>query len=96
MSLNRLGEAEKALEHYEKSGPKVDRRDISEAQNLKRMIHSCIEAHSVKDYVTLLHMSENALSSGADSAPQVETALSIILSSSLISALRIYQYLPFV
>ncbi|XP_004238521.1 inactive TPR repeat-containing thioredoxin TTL3-like [Solanum lycopersicum] len=67
----RLGEAEKALEHYEKSGPKVDRRDISEAQNLKRMIHSCIEAHSVKDYVTLLHMSENALSSGADSAPQI-------------------------
>ncbi|XP_015072307.1 inactive TPR repeat-containing thioredoxin TTL3-like [Solanum pennellii] len=67
----RLGEAEKALEHYEKSGPKVDRRDISEAQNLKRMIHSCIEAHRVKDYVTLLHMSENALSSGADSAPQI-------------------------
>ncbi|TMW98753.1 hypothetical protein EJD97_003519 [Solanum chilense] len=67
----RLGEAEKALEHYEKSGPKVDRRDISEAQNLKRMIHSCIEAHSVKDYVKLLHMSENALSSGADSAPQL-------------------------
>ncbi|KAG5612601.1 hypothetical protein H5410_023882 [Solanum commersonii] len=67
----RLGEAEKALEHYEKSGPKVDRRDISEAQNLKRMIRNCIEAQRVKDYVTLLHMSENALSSGADSAPQI-------------------------
>ncbi|XP_049349545.1 inactive TPR repeat-containing thioredoxin TTL3-like [Solanum verrucosum] len=67
----RLGEAEKALEHYEKSGPKVDRRDISEAQNLKRMISNCIEAQRVKDYVTLLHMSENALSSGADSAPQI-------------------------
>ncbi|CAN4122214.1 unnamed protein product [Withania somnifera] len=67
----RLGEAEKALNHYEKSGPKVDRRDIAEAQYVKRIICNCIEAHRLKNYITLLNESQNALSSGADSAPQI-------------------------
>lgn len=67
----RLGEAEKALNHYEKSGPKVDRRDIAKAQDLKRIICNCIEAHRLKNYITLLNESQNALSYGADSAPQI-------------------------
>lgn len=67
----RLGEAAKALNYFEKSGPKVDRRDISEAQALKRIICNCIEAHRANDYITLLNVSQNALSSGADSAPQI-------------------------
>lgn len=67
----RLGEAEKALNHYEKSGQKVDTRDSAEAQDLKRIICSCIESHSQRNYSTLLKESQNALSSGADSAPQI-------------------------
>ncbi|KAK4341449.1 hypothetical protein RND71_039950 [Anisodus tanguticus] len=67
----RLGEAEKALDHYKKSGPKVDKRDISEAQDLKRIICNCIEAHRLKDYITLLNESQNAFFYGADSAPQM-------------------------
>ncbi|MCD7469706.1 hypothetical protein HAX54_008871 [Datura stramonium] len=67
----RLGDAEKALNHYEKSGPKVDTRDVAEAQNLKRIICNCIEARRLRDYSTLLKESQNALSSGADSAPQI-------------------------
>ncbi|XP_060198846.1 inactive TPR repeat-containing thioredoxin TTL3-like [Lycium barbarum] len=67
----RLGEAEKAIDHYEKSGPKVYKRDIAEAQDLKRIICNCIEAHRLKDYSILLNESHNALFSGADSAPQI-------------------------
>ncbi|PHU20311.1 hypothetical protein BC332_11462 [Capsicum chinense] len=67
----RLGEAEKSLNHYEKSGPKVDKRDTAEAQDVKRIICNCIEAHRMKNYITLLNESQNALSSGADSAPQI-------------------------
>ncbi|CAN4080451.1 unnamed protein product [Withania somnifera] len=67
----RLGEADKALNHYGKSGRKVDRRDIAEAQDVKRIISKCIEAHRLKNYITLLHESQDLLSSGADSAPQI-------------------------
>lgn len=77
------------MSHYEKSGPKVDKRDTAEAQDVKRIICNCIEAHRMKNYITLLNESQNALSSGADSAPQVERTLSITYSSSLIETLHI-------
>ncbi|XP_016470144.1 inactive TPR repeat-containing thioredoxin TTL3-like isoform X1 [Nicotiana tabacum] len=67
----RLGEAEKAIDHYKQCGRKVERRDIAEAQDLKRSICNCIEAHKLRDYSTLLKESQNAMSFGADSAPQI-------------------------
>lgn len=67
----RLGEAEKAIEHYKQSGRKVDKRDIAEAQDIKRSICNCVEAHRLRDYSTLLKESQNAMSYGADSAPQI-------------------------
>ncbi|XP_016476276.1 inactive TPR repeat-containing thioredoxin TTL3 [Nicotiana tabacum] len=67
----RLGEADKAIEHYKQSGGKVDKRDIAEAQDITGSICNCVEAHRLRDYSTLLKESQNAMSFGADSAPQI-------------------------
>ncbi|XP_060171306.1 inactive TPR repeat-containing thioredoxin TTL3-like [Lycium barbarum] len=67
----RLGDAEKAIDHYKQSGRKVDKKDISEAHDLKRQIIKCTEAKKLRDYNTLLKETKNSISLGADSAPQV-------------------------
>ncbi|XP_059631370.1 inactive TPR repeat-containing thioredoxin TTL3-like isoform X2 [Cornus florida] len=67
----RLGEAEKALDHYIQSGPKADSNDIAQAQALIKHLSRCNEARELRDWNTLLKESLCAVSSGADSSPQI-------------------------
>ncbi|XP_009627310.1 inactive TPR repeat-containing thioredoxin TTL3-like [Nicotiana tomentosiformis] len=67
----RLGDAEKAIDHYKQSGRKVDKKDIAEAHDLKRQIIKCTEAQKLRDFNTLLKETHNSISLGADSAPQI-------------------------
>ncbi|XP_019152335.1 PREDICTED: TPR repeat-containing thioredoxin TTL1 [Ipomoea nil] len=67
----RLGEAEKAVCHYEKSGRKADGKDIDQAKALSIILGSCSEAQRVKDWASLLKQSQSALSLGSDSSPQI-------------------------
>ncbi|KAJ8539451.1 hypothetical protein K7X08_013703 [Anisodus acutangulus] len=69
--FNRLGDAEKAIGHYKQSGRKVDKKDIVEAHDLKRQLLKCTEAKKLRDYNTLLKETQNSISLGADSAPQI-------------------------
>ncbi|KAF9610364.1 hypothetical protein IFM89_022034 [Coptis chinensis] len=67
----RLGEAEKALNHYRQSGFEVTTYEISKAQALKSHLDNSIEAKKIKDWHKMLNETERAVSLGADSAPQV-------------------------
>ncbi|KAJ4701311.1 TPR repeat-containing thioredoxin like [Melia azedarach] len=67
----RLGEAEKALYHYKKSGSLVDREDIAKAEAFQKHLNRCTEARELKKWKGLLIETQYAISSGADSAPQV-------------------------
>ncbi|KAL5714743.1 hypothetical protein ACHQM5_016661 [Ranunculus cassubicifolius] len=67
----RLGEAEKALYHYKQSGPEVDPRDVTRAEGLQTQLNKCTEARRLRDWNTLLKVTDLAISSGADSAPQI-------------------------
>ncbi|MCD9645048.1 hypothetical protein HAX54_033701 [Datura stramonium] len=67
----RLGDAEEAIDHYKQSGRKVDKKEIAEAHDLKRQLKKCTEAQKLRDYNTLLEETQNSISLGADSAPQV-------------------------
>ncbi|OIT06002.1 inactive tpr repeat-containing thioredoxin ttl3 [Nicotiana attenuata] len=67
----RLGDAEKAIDHYKESGRKADKKDIAEAHDIKRQIIKCTEAQKLRDYNTLLKETHNSISLGADSAPQI-------------------------
>lgn len=68
--IYRLGEAEKALNHYKYSSP-TDSEYIAKAQALQTHLSRCIEARNLRDWNTLLKEARCAISSGADSAPQV-------------------------
>lgn len=67
----RLGEAEKAIDHFERSGRKASSKDISNAENLETHLNRCSGAWRRKDWETLLNQSRAAIATGADSAPQV-------------------------
>ncbi|PIA25477.1 hypothetical protein AQUCO_11400030v1 [Aquilegia coerulea] len=67
----RLGEAEKALYHYKQSGPEADSHDVAQAQGLLSHLNKCTEARRLRDWNTLLKVTNLAISSGADSAPQI-------------------------
>lgn len=67
----RLGEAEKALYHYKQSGQEVDPHDVTQAQGLQTQLEKCTEARRLRDWNTLLKVTDLAISSGADSAPQI-------------------------
>nr|GLL18425.1 TPR repeat-containing thioredoxin TTL1 [Ipomoea trifida] len=67
----RLGEAEKAVSHYEQSGRKADGKEIDQAKALSKILASCNEAQRVKDWAALLKQSQSALSLGSDSSPQI-------------------------
>ncbi|GFY85824.1 tetratricopeptide repeat (TPR)-like superfamily protein [Actinidia rufa] len=67
----RLGEAEKALDHYKQSGLKADIKDTAKAQSLKTHLHGCNKAKEHRDWSSLLKESQSATSSGANSAPQI-------------------------
>ncbi|GAV59266.1 Thioredoxin domain-containing protein/TPR_8 domain-containing protein/TPR_11 domain-containing protein [Cephalotus follicularis] len=67
----RLGEAEKAMHHFLRSGSHADAKDITQAQALQNHLSQCTEARKLKEWKTLLNETLCAISSGADSAPQV-------------------------
>ncbi|KAI0499154.1 hypothetical protein KFK09_020056 [Dendrobium nobile] len=67
----RLGEAEKAVNHYNQSRKVADTDDISRATNLQMHILRCSEARKLKEWQSMLKESQSAISSGADSAPKV-------------------------
>ncbi|KAH0734196.1 hypothetical protein KY285_009903 [Solanum tuberosum] len=67
----RLGDAEKAIDHYKQSGRKVDKKDIAEAHDIKRQLLKCTEAQKLRDYNTLLKETQNSITLGVDSAPQI-------------------------
>ncbi|XP_077213864.1 TPR repeat-containing thioredoxin TTL1-like [Tasmannia lanceolata] len=67
----RLGEAEKALNHYKQSGNEADSKDFSQAQALQTHLAKCNDARKLRDWHTMLKHAGCAISSGADSASQV-------------------------
>lgn len=73
--FDRLGDAEKAIDHYKQSGRKVDKKDIAEAHDIKRQLLKCTEAQKLRDYKTLLKETQNSITLGVDSAPQVSLQL---------------------
>jgi DnaJ family protein C protein 7 len=67
----RLGETDKALYHYKQAGPEADPDEIAKVKILQAHLNKCTEAQRVGDWNTLIVETSNAISSGADSAPQV-------------------------
>ncbi|KAE9610296.1 hypothetical protein Lal_00006114 [Lupinus albus] len=67
----RLGETDKALYHYKQAGPEADPDEVSNLKNIQLHLNKCTEAHRLKDWNTLIKETNNAISSGADSAPQI-------------------------
>lgn len=70
---SRLGEAEKAEDHYKQSGPFHDSKDITKAEALQVQLGKCKEARKLKQWADLLKGTQNSITSlGADSATQVK------------------------
>ena len=67
----RLGETDKALYHHKHAGPEADPDEIARVKNLQVHLNKCTEARRLGDWNTLIKETRNAISSGADSAPQV-------------------------
>ncbi|XAR62169.1 hypothetical protein NMG60_11016821 [Bertholletia excelsa] len=67
----RLGKAEEALHHYKKSGIETGSEDIDKAQAVNTHLVACTKAREMRDWNSLLKESKDAISSGADSAPEV-------------------------
>ncbi|CAL0333145.1 unnamed protein product [Lupinus luteus] len=67
----RLGEVDSALYHYKQAGPEADPDEVGKAKNLQNHLHKCTEARRLGDWNTLITLTNNAISSGADSAPQI-------------------------
>lgn len=67
----RLGEAEKAMYHYKQSGPEADPDDLAKAKAVQAHLSKCTEARRLRDWNTLIKETGFAITSGADSAPQI-------------------------
>ncbi|KAK1405672.1 DnaJ isogeny subfamily C member 7 [Heracleum sosnowskyi] len=67
----RLGEADKALGHYKQLGAKADAREVSLAEALKMHLSKSNEARTLRDWESVEEESHMAISSGADSSPQI-------------------------
>ncbi|KAI8550417.1 hypothetical protein RHMOL_Rhmol06G0104700 [Rhododendron molle] len=67
----RLGEPEKALHHYERSGLNANTKEIINAEALKTHLNECSKATELGDWKSLLKESRSAVVFGADSAPQI-------------------------
>lgn len=67
----RLGDAEKALYHFNFSGRKASSKDIHEAQALQTHLSRCAGARRRKHWDTLVTQTQIAITMGADSAPQI-------------------------
>lgn len=69
--LCRVGEAENAMHHCKHSGAYADSKDIAQVQSLQNQLSKCTKARKLKEWNTLLKETQSAISSMADSAPQV-------------------------
>ncbi|KAK4356661.1 hypothetical protein RND71_025632 [Anisodus tanguticus] len=67
----RLGDTEKAMYHYKQAGSEGDPDVVTKTKNIRIHLNKCTEAKRQRDWNTLLKESAFAISSGADSAPQI-------------------------
>ncbi|KAA0044719.1 inactive TPR repeat-containing thioredoxin TTL3 [Cucumis melo var. makuwa] len=67
----RLGDTEKAMYHYKQSGPEADQEDLAKAKAVQAHLNKCTEARRLRDWNTLIKETGFAITSGADSAPQI-------------------------
>lgn len=67
----RLGDTEKAMYHYKQSGPEADQEDLAKAKAVQAHLTKCTEARRLRDWNTLIKETGFAITSGADSAPQI-------------------------
>ncbi|KAL5703956.1 hypothetical protein ACHQM5_022445 [Ranunculus cassubicifolius] len=67
----RLGEGEKGLYHFKKSGFEANSLEISKAQVLEAHVNKCTEAKIVQNWNELLKESKRAILLGADSSPLI-------------------------
>ncbi|XP_078437824.1 inactive TPR repeat-containing thioredoxin TTL3-like [Wolffia australiana] len=67
----RLGEAEKAGQHYRQAGGDAAARGAAQSRALLSHLGKANEARKRKDWLSVLKEAQSAVSAGADSAPQV-------------------------
>ncbi|KHN29073.1 Inactive TPR repeat-containing thioredoxin TTL3 [Glycine soja] len=67
----RLGEMDKALYHYKQAGPEIDPDENAKVKKIQVHLNKCTEARRLGDWNKLIKETNNAISSGADSAPQI-------------------------
>lgn len=71
MVCDRLGETDKALYHYKLAGSEADPEEMAKIKRIQFHLNKCTEARRIGDWNNLIKEASNAISSGADSAPQV-------------------------
>lgn len=62
---------DKAHYHYKQAGPEADTDQIAKVKKIQVHLNKCTEARRLGDWNKLIKETNNAISSGADSAPQV-------------------------
>ncbi|KAG0480008.1 hypothetical protein HPP92_010866 [Vanilla planifolia] len=67
----RLGEPERATNHYKLAKNEASAKDLLQAKAMQVLIGKCSEARKLRDWNNLLKESQTAISAGADSAPQI-------------------------
>ncbi|GMH24208.1 hypothetical protein Nepgr_026051 [Nepenthes gracilis] len=67
----RLGEANRAIYHFNQAGSEADPDAITKAKTVLVHLKKCDEAKRLKDWITVLKESGNAIAGGADSAPMM-------------------------
>ncbi|RDX69482.1 Inactive TPR repeat-containing thioredoxin TTL3, partial [Mucuna pruriens] len=67
----RLGEIDNAMYHYKQAGPEADPDEIAKVKILHIHLNKCTDAHRLGDWNTLITETNNVISLGADSAPQI-------------------------
>ncbi|XP_027921934.1 inactive TPR repeat-containing thioredoxin TTL3 [Vigna unguiculata] len=71
-SLNkRLGETDNALYHYKLAGSEADPEEMAKVKKIQFHLNKCTEARRIGDWNNLIKEASYAISSGADSAPQI-------------------------
>ncbi|KAK8966056.1 TPR repeat-containing thioredoxin TTL1 [Platanthera guangdongensis] len=67
----RLGEPERAANHYKLAKNEASSDEISKAKAVQVFIGKCSEARKLRDWNSVLKESQSTISAGADSAPQI-------------------------
>ncbi|KAJ8493188.1 hypothetical protein OPV22_014909 [Ensete ventricosum] len=70
----RLGDAEKAIHHFKLARNETTSEDISQVHRLQTHLSKCNEARKLRDWHSVLKEARSAVSSGADSSPQIVAA----------------------